>query len=140
MAFKVFLDANVLLDYFLKRQLYIDSKQVIALSINAEIEACTSAGIIQIVAHWLTKAYGVEKTKELLLTLVKDVGVIYISEETLLWALRSNISDIEDAFQYYVAVQYGVDYFISHDKKLKKEALPVLPILTASELLKRLEE
>jgi len=39
MAFKVFIDANILLDFTLKRSEYERAKQIIALSVNGTIEA-----------------------------------------------------------------------------------------------------
>ena len=135
MASKVFLNANVLLDFTLKRDAYEQSKQIIELAVNGTIHAFITPFIVHIVSYWLTKAYGNAKAKELLLTLMADVTVIDLPHEIFLNALHSKITDIEDALQYYTAVHHKLDYFISLDKQLQKQSIPVLPVYTREELL-----
>ena len=140
MASKVFLDANVLLDFTLKREEYEQSRQIIELAVNGTIHAFITPSIVHIVGHWLTKAYGNAKAKELLLTLMADVTVIDLPHEIALNALHSKINDIEDALQYYTAVHHKLDYFISRDKQLQKQSIPVLPVYTPKELLAEISE
>ncbi len=45
-------------------------------------------------------------------------------------ALNSSMDDIEDALQYYTAVHFKIDYFITRDKDFIKQGLPALPIST----------
>jgi len=136
MASKVFLDANILLDFTLKRDHYDDSKRIIELAVNGQVQAFITPSIVHIVGYWLTKAYGNAKAKELLLTLLADVYVIDISHEITLNALHSKIKDIEDALQYYTAMHHKLDYFITQDKDMQKESIPVLPVYTPEEFLK----
>lgn len=133
MASKIFLDANVLLDFLLKRTDYNDSKKIIQLVIDKRIRAFITPAIVHIVAYWVVKAYGIEKTKELLLTLLADITVIDSSHQITLTALHSKIDDIEDALQYYTAIHYKIDYFISRDKKLQKSAIASLPVYNLKE-------
>jgi hypothetical protein len=53
-----------------------------------------------------------------------------------LMAINSSFEDTEDALQYYTAIKHNVEYFISADKKLKKAAIPQLPVFTAEAFLK----
>ena len=140
MASKVFLDANILLDFTLKRDEYEHSRRIIELVVNGTIQAFITPSIIHIVGIWLTKAYGNAKAKELLLTLMADVTVIDLPHEIVLNALHSKITDIEDALQYYTAVHHKLDYFISRDKQLQKQGIPVLPVYTPKELLIEMAE
>ncbi len=135
MTSKVFLDANILLDFTLKRDEYEESRKVVELAVNGIIQAFITPSIVHIVGYWLTKAYGNAKAKELLLTLMADVTVIDLPHEIVLNALHSKITDIEDALQYYTAVHHRLDYFISRDKQLQKQGIPVLPIYSPKELL-----
>jgi predicted nucleic acid-binding protein len=136
MAFKVFIDANILLDFTLQRTHYDEAKRLIELVINDELQAYISPAIVHIVAYWLTKSYGAKKAKEILLTLLTDIKVIDISHSTTMNALHSKINDIENALQYYCALHHKLDYFITRDGRLKKEAVPALPIYGLSEFLK----
>jgi predicted nucleic acid-binding protein len=136
MAFKLFLDANVLLDFTLKRDDYETSRALMELSISGRVQAFVTPSIVHIVGYWLTKAYGNVKAKELLLTLLADIQVIDIGHETTLIALHSKMNDIEDALQYYTALHHKLDYFISRDKGLKKAAIAVLPVYSPEEFMK----
>lgn len=70
MASKIFLDANILLNFFLKRDYYNDAKKLIQFIIEKKLHGFVTPAIIHIVAYWVTKAYGITKTKELLLILL----------------------------------------------------------------------
>ncbi len=136
MASKIFIDANVLLDFFFKRTAYEESKQVIELAVSNKVQAFITPSVVHIVGHWLTKAYGAARAKELLLTLLADVQVIDIPHEIALFALHSKIEDIEDALQYYTAKHHKVNFFISLDKQLQKRSISTLPVYTPKEFLK----
>ncbi len=135
MASKVFLDANILLDFTLKRDDYEQARAVIALAVNGNIQAFISSSIVHIVGYWLAKVYGHTKAKTILITLLSDVTVIDLPHEIVLNALHSKVTDMEDALQYYTAVHHKLDYFISRDKQLHKQGIPVLPICTPHEFL-----
>lgn len=132
---KAFLDANILLDFTLKRESYLVSKQLVVKLVNAELRGYISPSIVHITGYWLTKAYGTAKAKELLLTLLADIYVIEINHETTLHALNSKMPDIEDALQYYTALHHKLDVFISRDKQLQKHAITSLPVYTPEEFL-----
>ncbi len=135
MASKIFIDANILLDFTLKRDAYAEAKQVIELIVAGEVQAFITPSIVYIVGYWLAKAYGNKKAKELLLALLADIHVIDITHEITVSALLSKISDIEDALQYSTAVYHKLDYFISRDKQLQKMSITALPVYTPQEFL-----
>lgn len=135
MAVKVFLDANVLLDFTLKREHYDESKEIVKLIVDNKIQGFITSSVLHITGYWLSKAYGAVKAKEMLLNLLSDVKLIDISHETGLTALHSKINDIEDALQYYTAIHHKLDYFISRDKQLRKESIPALPVLAPDEFI-----
>lgn len=135
MASKVFLDANFLLDLTLQRDGFHHSSEIIQLAIDSRIRLFTTPAVLHIVAFYTTQAYNAKHSKQLLLTLLNDVKIIDCDHNTVLLALNSNIDDVEDAFLYYTALKSGMDYFISADKKLRKAAIPQLPVFTAAELL-----
>jgi predicted nucleic acid-binding protein len=135
MASKLFLDANVLLDFTLKRNNYEDSRRLIQMVIDKKYQAYITPSIVHILGYWLTKFYGTAKAKEILLTLLADIQVIDITHETTLTALHSRIADIEDALQYYSAIHHKIDFFISGDQRLKKESLAILPVFSLTEFL-----
>ena len=137
MAFKIFLDANVLLDFTLKREGYDSSKKIIELVVSGQLQAFITPAIVHIVGYWLTKVYGAATTKDLLLTLLADISVVDITHDITINALHSKIKDIEDALQYYTAMHHKIDYFISKDKNLQKDSIPALPVYTPGQFLKQ---
>jgi predicted nucleic acid-binding protein len=135
MASKVFADANLLLDFTLKRQNYEAAREMIRHSIEGVIQIYITPSILHIAAYWTSNTYGSVKSKMILLALLADIQVIDCDHSTALVAINSNMNDIEDALQYYTALKFGMDYFISSDKNLKKSAIPQLPVYTAAEFL-----
>jgi predicted nucleic acid-binding protein len=136
MAFRVMLDANNILDFTLGRPEYLHARKLIEWVVAGKIQAYVTPSIVHIVAYWLTKSYGTDQAKEVLLTLLADVQVIDISHETTVNALHSKMSDVEDALQYYTALHHKLDYFISRDKGLQKAAIPILPVYSPEEFLR----
>ncbi|WP_353722576.1 PIN domain-containing protein [Dyadobacter sp. 676] len=128
MAVSAFLDANIILDFLLKRKDYENARKVMVLVLEKKIKAFISPSILHIVSYWLTKAYGSAKSKDLLLLLLSDVRIIDAGHDVVNLALTSQIDDIEDALQYYTAIHHKIDFFLSRDKKLKKDALTLLPV------------
>jgi predicted nucleic acid-binding protein len=139
MASKVFLDANLLLDLVLKRPGFATAQGIIQAGIDGQIEHYTSPSVLHITAYFAGKSFSQKHTKQILLTLLNNVEVIDCDHATVLTALANGeIDDTEHALQYFTAIRYGLDCFISADKELKKAALPQLPVYKASELLAEL--
>jgi predicted nucleic acid-binding protein len=135
MAVKVFLDANVLVDFALERELFDSANAVMNLVTGPGFAGYISTSVLHITGYWIAKDNGNKNAKEFLLLLLNDIRVIDIPHEIAVAALLSNFNDIEDALQYYTAIHYKLDYFISNDKKLKKDGTLVLPVLTPKEFL-----
>jgi|GEM_PF-424797 len=135
MASKIFIDANVLLDFTLKRAAYAYAREILALVVDGQVQGFITPSIVHLVGYWLTKAYGATKAKELLLTLLVDIHVIDIPHHVTLTALHSKINDIEVALQYYSAIYHKLDCFISLDKQFQKAGIPGLPIYTPKEFI-----
>lgn len=135
MASKIFVDANVLLDFSLKRDNYSVSKQLIQLIIDGELQAFITPSIVHITGYWLIKAYGADKAKQILLQLLTDIQVIDCNHAVAINALNSKMTDIEDALQYYTALHHKIDFFITEDKDLQKSAIPNLPVYSSQDFL-----
>lgn len=136
MAANVFLDANIILDFLLKRKDYEEARKIIVLVLEKKIRAYISPSILHIVSYWLTKAYGSAKSKDLLLLLLSDFSIIDANQEVVTLALTSQMNDIEDALQYYTALHHKIDFFISRDRDFQESALTLLPVSSPSDFLK----
>lgn len=136
MAFKVFADANILLDFTLKREGYDEAKKIFQFSLDGDIQLFITPAILHISAYWIAKAYGKKTAKELLLNLLADVKIIDASHEITINALCSDMDDVEDALQYFTAIYHHMDYFITGDKELLQSGIPILPVYTPEVFLK----
>ena len=58
----------------------------------------------------------------------------------LLQAISSPFKDKEDALQYYTALNYGADYFITRNIPDYKKATLRLPVMTPAKFMKSLEK
>ncbi len=135
MTYRVFLDANVVLDFLLKRAEYDSAKRLMQLIVEQKIQGFVTPAIIHILAYWLSKAYGNKKARLLIQSFISHVEVIDCTHDIVEIALQSKITDIEDALQYYTAIEHKLNYFISRDKELKESATNLLPVLNLDEFL-----
>ena len=135
MASKVFADANLLLDFTLKRQGFNEASEIIQLAIDGTIRLCTTPAVLHIVSYYTSQSYSNKDSKLLISVLLNDIQIIDCNHATAVLAVNSNIEDLEDELQYFTAIAHDVDYFLSSDKKLKKTGIPQLPVYKASEFL-----
>lgn len=135
MASKIFLDANVCIDFLLQLKGFEPSELVFEKIVSGKFRAYTTPAIIHIIAYYLIKVHSNTNVKVLILNLLSNVKVIDCSHETAINAINSQMTDIEDALQYYTAMHHKMDYFISLDKKLINSAIPILPIYSPAHFL-----
>lgn len=139
MAFRIFLDVEVLLDFTLKREdrAYATARQLIEWAVKGRVQVFVTATVIRDIGRALTKAYGADQAKELLLALLAEIQIIDAGYETTVNALHSRMGDIPEALSYYTALHHRLDYFITRDTNLSKAAIPVLPVCTPEEFIQK---
>ncbi len=139
MAFRIFLDAGVLLDFTLKRQAgaYSTARQLMEWAVKGRVQVFVTAAVVQDIGFELTKAYGPVQAKAILLALLAEVQMIEAGYEMTVNALHSRMGDIPEALSYYAALHHRLDYFITRDKNLSKAAIPVLPVCTPEEFIEK---
>jgi|SRR5690606_15672633 len=135
MALKVFLDANLILDFVLKRKGYEEGKVIFTHLEQKDFLGFVSPTVVQICSYWVVKAHGLEKAKEIMTLLLSVVSVIDTPHKQVLSAFHSSMTDIEDAMLYYTALHHKLDVIISSDKHFQKEALPSLPVVVPEKFI-----
>lgn len=139
MAYKVFADANVYLDFLMQRG--ADWQAAEDLFIAAEqkrVDVYTSASnllnIIYVMGtHKVSRTDIVSYVNAILscTTLANPTNEVFSA------ALTSGFRDIEDAVQYFTAMGIpGIDYFITSNSKDYKKATAHLPVLTPGQFIK----
>ena len=137
MASKVFLDANVILDFLLQRSGGEHVEPIIESAIKGTIKLYLSSSIIHITTYWLKKEMTPENVKQVLITFLSDISCIDMDHNRVMQALHSDFSDIEDALQYYTALHHKVDCVLSRDKKFIKAAKAQLPVYDPATFIKK---
>jgi predicted nucleic acid-binding protein len=138
MVSKIFLDVNVLLDFFLKRTGFESVEQILLSAKKRKVKLYVSPSILETCSYYMQRSFDTLTCKLLLLEFLKLVNIIESSQESILQALKSPIEDIEDAIHYFTALTHEIDYLISSDKQFQRAAMSNLPVMGIEEINKRL--
>lgn len=120
----VFIDTNIFLDVLLNREgLVTDSETVLNRCSKPGYSMYTSSISFTNITYFLTK-YRPAEAKILLEALLKKVYIAQTQAKDFQKALQSNFHDLEDAYQYYTALQIrGIKYFITRNIKHYKHSV-----------------
>ncbi len=135
----VFLDTNVFLDAMLQRTNdYLDCEAILTKSFLKEIRITTSSSILITVMFFLEKEkLARDAVINVTDNLLKLISLRSPSEETFRKSLHAGFPDLEDAVQYFTALQISdIDYFVTSNTKDFKKASAQLPVITASQFIK----
>lgn len=135
----VFVDTNIFLDVLLNREgLANDSERVLNKCSKPGYSMYTSSVSFANITYFLTK-YRPAEAKVLLEALLKKVNIAQTRTKDFQKALQSNFNDLEDAYQYYTALQIrGIKYFITRNIKHYKHS--VISVVTPGVFLSATEE
>ncbi|PWK77877.1 putative nucleic acid-binding protein [Mucilaginibacter oryzae] len=134
---RLFLDSDVLLDMFLKREPFFFHTQVLLIEcIKGNIELRTSSLVIANTIYVLRKQVGIVKAKENLKNLFNSAKVLSFEFDAIESALSSDFTDFEDAIQFYIAQKHHCDAIIT--RNIKDYTNSTIPVLTAEQFLNTL--
>ena len=138
MVSKIILDANVLLDITLSRSGDVDDlKKIYKAIVEGKFKSYVTTSIIHICAYWLKNEMSMDAAKKTILAILNDIKVIDAAHDKIVHALQSDMNHIEDALQYYVAMDHNLDCFITKDKKFIKAAKPQLAVYDPATFIKK---
>jgi predicted nucleic acid-binding protein len=126
---QVLLDTNVVMDYLVKREPFLeDAERVILLIVNKKVDGFVSAHTICDLIYILRKYLEQEGIREVLVGLCSIFTVINVDKIKLLAALQNNLfNDIEDCLQMECAKAAGVDYIVTRNiNDYKYSTIPVI--------------
>ncbi len=134
---RLFLDSDVLLDMFLKREPFFFYTQILLVEgEKRKLEINTSSLVIANINYVLRKQVGQITARENIKALVKSINILPFESDIIDLALVSNIADFEDAIQYFIAQKHNCDLIITRNIKDYKES--TIPVLTAEQFLRTL--
>lgn len=114
---KVFLDTNILIDYFASRRDYVSASTIVTMAKEGHFQLLVSslsfatASYIMNAHHKKTNADIVAMFAEF----VKMCNVTPVDSLIIDEAIASRFPDFEDAMQYYSAIREGADVIITRN-------------------------
>ena len=115
---EVFLDTDVAFDIISKRMPHFDdSVKLLQLLAQGKIAWLTSESCIANLIYLSFNIYKLKEAETRLIDFITASEVISCGKRGIIEALRSPFRDKEDAVQYYTALHYGADYFITRKSK-----------------------
>ena len=138
---EVFLDTDVAFDIISKRKPhYENSIQLLQLvaddRIALLIAECSLANLI----YLSMEIYKLPDSESRLQNFISACEIISGGKATMIKAISSPFADKEDALQYYIALDYGADYFITRNIRDYKNQSKMLSVLTPSEFIQSLSK
>lgn len=131
---KVFVDTNILLDYLLEREGFVDDARDILLLGNAGfIMLIISDLSIANIAYITRNKISQDAFYSTVNTLQSFCTIAGIGEKIITQAVNARWNDFEDSLQYFAAIQAEADCVITRNVKDFKSM--GLPVLTPNEFL-----
>ena len=115
---KVFLDANVILDYLTDRQPFADDAETVVEFCASEgnvgkITTLTACNAVYILSRVIGKQLAEEKIKEL----IDIIGLVGVNPESVSNNLATSHVDFEDSVQLSEAIKWNAEAIVTRDKR-----------------------
>jgi len=116
MSYKVYIDTNVFLDSYLKRDNGFANRVFMFLE-DRDIEIYLNDISIINIAYILKKPFSEDEIKDKISFITKYYYVVCASSNIIIDANNSKFKDFEDGVQYFCAKSINADLIISNNKK-----------------------
>ncbi len=135
---RVFLDTNVMLDILGEREIfYDDAARILSLSDEKKLTAFTSVMSYPTIYYLLSKYEKESIVRSKLVGFKSITETCELTNSILEHSLMSSFKDVEDAIQYYSALDTNCDVLITRNEKDFKNA--VIPIQSPKAFLSSLK-
>ena len=105
MAYKLFIDSDVVIDFFTDREPHVNpASELFELNEEGDVKLYLSAVSINNIYYIVRRFLGHKKTLEVLETLIEMTEIVGTTKKEILQALKSNFTDYEDSVQYASAL------------------------------------
>jgi predicted nucleic acid-binding protein len=138
MAYKVFLDTNIIVDFLQPVRPFHEDAQELFLNLSKDIfTVYISETVITTTPYLIRKNYSSDELNTILKNLNLKLKILSCTNLHVLAALQKQPPDFEDALLYEIALHHQMDYFVtSNIRDFKKIQQPDLPVIRARELNK----
>ncbi|MEZ5031579.1 MAG: PIN domain-containing protein [Saprospiraceae bacterium] len=128
---RLFVDTNVILDLLAAREPFVEEAQILfSMSVRQEVELITSALSIANTADILNRQLDGKTTRTLIRKFCSLVQIAPLDQSIIDQAIQDDaFSDLEEAFQYYMALKLPADAIITHNlRDFRPSELPVMTV------------
>ena len=136
MASKVFVDSDVIIDFFTDREPFVNpASKIFELNELDVIQIYISAVSLNNIYYIVRKYIGHKDTIKIIEEIVEITEIIGTSKKEIVQALKNDFKDFEDSVQYSSALNIkGVEAIITRNTKDYTKAK--LPVFTSESYLK----
>ncbi|PVW14580.1 type II toxin-antitoxin system VapC family toxin [Marixanthomonas spongiae] len=140
MAFKLFIDSDVVIDFFTDRAPHANpASELFELNEKGSVTLYLSAVSINNIYYIVRKFLGHKKTLDVVETLIEMTEVIGTTKKEIIQALTNDFKDFEDSIQYSSALTInGLDAIITRNTKDFKNSK--IAVMTPLNFLKMKEK
>lgn len=132
-------DSDVLLDVLAQRQPFVvTSAQALNAVTRSQIQGYVSGHAVTNIFYILRRQVGSEIARELLTKLLQHLQIAAVTDETIRAALRSTITDFEDAVTSETANAAGAELIVT--RNISDYANSLVPVVLPAEFLAVLSE
>lgn len=133
---KLFIDTNIIIDLLSKREPFYEEAAILfSLADKKQVELSVSALSIANTSYTLLRQLDSTKTRSILRNLRLIINVLALDDKIIGLALNDEtFHDIEDALQYYTAINNTQEIIITRNLKDFKKS--ILPTMTAKQFIK----
>lgn len=119
MAYKLFVDSDVVIDFFTDREPHANpASELFELNEQGSVKLFLSAVSINNIYYIVRRFLGQKKTIEVIETLTEMTEIIGTTKTEIVQALKNDFSDYEDSVQYSSALNVkGLDAIITRNIK-----------------------
>lgn len=137
MAYKIFLDTNIIVDFLIERKYDLDAiNEIFRLAEKEIIELYVSESVITTTFYILRKQKEID-TLAAFREMLKIVNIVIFSKDILYYPLE-NYQDTEDGILYFSASKAKMNYFITRNVKDFIFLFPSLPVMSPTNFLKEI--
>jgi predicted nucleic acid-binding protein len=137
MAYRLFLDTNIIVDLLMERDFELDAiHEIIKLSEKGIVEISISESIISTTFYIMRKERKINPLAAFR-EICKTANVLPFTKDILYFPLEK-FPDKEDALLYFLALNGKMNYFITRNVKDFTFKFPSLPVVSPSNFIKEI--
>lgn len=130
---RVFVDTNIIIDVYEKREGYESSRIVLSLIYDGIIRGYISQGSLYTILYLLEETLGKQEARAQAMGLTMFLRVVACSSGESFRGLQTQFTDAEDALQHATAMSAGAQAIITRNGKDYKHS--TLPVFTPEQFI-----